>query len=212
MFKVIVDLIRTLYHWTLKWSKHRHATKALSALAFFEASIFPLPVDPLLLAMGFSKPKSSFYYSFIASLFSVIGAMGGYIIGTYAWAAISPFFYNFVFPESAFQKVAAVMQSNGATFVSLFVAGFSPIPFKIFTIAGGVASVPLIPFVAACVLSRSLRYFILGGIIYYAGPKAQSWIENNFEKMTLIVSAILVLVVLGLYGATHFLGHGSPNN
>jgi len=194
--KKIIALIRALYDWTLEWSKHPHATKALSTLSFLEASIFPLPVDPLLLAMGFSKPKRSFYYSFLTTLFSVLGALGGYFIGTYAWAAISPFFFKFVFSENAFSAVTGMMQNDGATFISLFVAGFSPIPFKIFTIAGGVASVPIIPFISASVLSRGLRYFILGGIIYYTGPKAQKWIENNFEKMTLIVSAVLVLVFL----------------
>ena len=122
MFKVIVDLIRTLYDWTLKWAKHPHATKALSILSFAEASVFPLPVDPLLLAMGFSKPKSSFYYAFLTTFFSVTGALGGYLIGSYAWAAISPFFFSFVFSEAAFTGVTSIMQNDGATFFSLFVA------------------------------------------------------------------------------------------
>lgn len=196
MIKVFVSLIRTLYDWTLQWAKHPHAAKALSGLSFLEASIFPLPVDPLLLAMGFSKPKNSFYYAFLTTLFSVLGALAGYFIGVYAWAALSPLFYNFVFSEAAFMKVTSSLNGEGATFFSLFVAGFSPIPFKIFTIAGGVVGAPLIPFFAACVLSRGLRYFILGGIIYFMGPKAQEWIENNFEKMTLAVSALLIITVV----------------
>lgn len=198
MLKKFVLLIRSLYDWTLEWSKHPQATKALSILSFMEASVFPLPVDPLLLAMGFSKPKRSFYFAFLTTLFSVLGALGGYFIGVYAWAAISPFFFDFVFSEEAFVNVTSQMQSNGATFVSLFVAGFSPIPFKIFTIAGGVVGAPLIPFVSASILARGLRYFILGGVIYFMGPKAQQWIENNFEKITYIVSALLIITVVAL--------------
>ena len=73
------------------------------------------------------------------------------------------------------------------------------------------ASVPLFPFVAASILSRGLRYFILGGIIYFAGPKAQNWIENNFEKMTIIVSILLVIAALGVFAATYLMGEGLPN-
>lgn len=196
MLEKFVTLVRKAYDWTLEWSKHKHATKALSVLSFLEASIFPLPVDPLLLAMGFSKPKNSFYYAFLTTTFSVLGAIGGYFIGVYAWAAISPFFFDFVFSEQAFNSVTSRMQSDGATFVSLFVAGFSPIPFKIFTISGGVVSAPLIPFVAASILSRGLRYFILSGVIYFMGPKAQMWIESHFEKITYAVSVILIITVV----------------
>lgn len=196
MLKKLIILIRRLYDWTLEWAKHPRAPIALSFLSFLEASIFPLPVDPLLLAMGFSKPKKSFHYAFLTTLFSVAGAVAGYFIGVYAWSALSPFFFKFLFSEAAFLKVTSHMQGDGATFVSLFVAGFSPIPFKIFTISGGVVAAPLVPFVSACILSRGLRYFILGGVIYYMGPKAQLWIESNFEKMTYIVSALLILTLV----------------
>lgn len=191
MFHKAVALIRWLYDWTLEWAKHPHSAKALSALSFLEASIFPLPVDPLLLAMGFSKPKKSFYFSFLTTLFSVLGAFGGYYIGVTAWDAVSPFFFQYVFPEKLFNNTVENLQS--ATFISIFIAGFSPIPFKIFTIAAGVVSAPLMPFFVATVLARGLRYFVLGGIIYFMGDKAQKWIEDNFEKMTIIVSVLLVL-------------------
>lgn len=196
MVDKFVALVRALYDWTIKWAKHPKATWALSVLSFAEASIFPLPVDPLLLAMGFSKPRKSLYYAFLTTLFSVLGAIGGYFIGAYAWSAFSPYFYQYVFSSESFQEVASHMQGEGATFVSLFIAGFSPIPFKIFTIAGGVVSAPLVPFIAACILSRGLRYHILGGIIYVMGPKAQEWIEKHFDKVTIAVSVLLVLTVI----------------
>ena len=192
----ILALVRKLYDWTLEWAKHPQSAKALSVLSFLEASIFPLPVDPLLLAMGFTKPKKSFYYAFLTTFFSVLGAIGGYLIGVFAWTAISPFFFSYVFPQQSFDQVVVHLQ--GATFLSIFIAGFSPIPFKIFTIAGGVVSAPFLPFVLASISARGLRYFILGGIIYFMGDKAQKWIDKNFERLTIIVSLLLVLTIIGI--------------
>jgi len=194
MLKFFVTFIRRLYDWTLEWAKHPHSTKALSVLSFLEASIFPLPVDPLLLAMGFAKPKKSLYYAFVTTTFSVAGALAGYFIGVYAWQFLSPWFFEFIFSQESFEKV--VIHLQGATFLSIFVAGFSPIPFKVFTIAGGVVAAPLIPFVTASILSRGLRYFILGAIIYKMGPRAQIWIEKHFEKITYAVSILLILTVI----------------
>jgi membrane protein YqaA with SNARE-associated domain len=190
----LILLVRKLYFWTLAWANHPHSAKALSALSFFEASLFPIPVDPLLLALGFTKPKKSFYYAFLTTFFSVLGAVGGYFIGVYAWQFLSPFFFQYIFSENTFDKVS--LSLSGATFISIFVAGFSPIPFKIFTISAGVVAAPFMPFVLASILSRGLRYFILATIIYFWGARAQAWIELNFEKMTIIVSLILVLTLV----------------
>lgn len=191
MIKKIIGLIRSLYDWTLLWAKHPQSGKALAILSFLEASIFPIPVDPLLLAMGFANNKKSLYYAFITTFFSVLGAIGGYVIGVYAWELVSPFFFKFVFPQSAFDTTAADL--HDATFISIFIAGFSPIPFKIFTVAAGVVKAPFTTFVVASIVARGLRYFILGGLIYFKGPQAQAWIENNFEKMTYIVCVVLIL-------------------
>jgi len=190
----VMGWIRALYDWTLLWAKHPQSTKALSVLSFLEASIFPLPVDPLLLAMGFAKPKRSLYYAFLTTLFSVLGALGGYFIGVYAWQLVSPFFFSYVFSEESFSKV--VLHLQNATFISIFIAGFSPIPFKIFTIAAGVVAAPMAPFVIGSILARGLRYFILGGLIYVMGEKAQKWVESHFEAMTIGVSVILVLTLV----------------
>lgn len=190
----IINHLKNLYAWLLHWSGHKYNTLALSILSFLEASIFPIPVDPLLLAMGFSKPKKSIYYAFLTTLFSVLGAAGGYYIGHYAWQSISPFFFDYVFSQEKFDGV--VVHLRNATFISVFVAGFSPIPFKIFTISSGVVSAPFAPFIAASILSRGLRYFILGTLVYFMGDKAKDWIDNNFEKMTYIVCGVLVLALV----------------
>ena len=186
--------LRRLYAWLLHWAGHKYNILALSILSFLEASIFPIPVDPLLLAMGFAKPKRSIYYALLTTLFSVLGAIGGYYIGYLAWQSISPFFFQYVFSQEKFEMVVSHLRN--ATFISIFVAGFSPIPFKIFTISGGVVAAPLGPFVLASILSRGLRYFALGTMVYFMGARAKIWIDENFEKMTYIVSALLVLTVV----------------
>ena len=187
-------LLKNLYAWLLHWSGHKYNTFALSGISFIEASVFPIPVDPLLLAMGFSKPKKSIYYAFLTTIFSVLGAIGGYYLGYYAWQTLAPYFFQYVFSQEKFDSVTTLLKN--ATFISIFVAGFSPIPFKVFTISAGVVSAPFSPFILAAILSRGLRYFILGTLVYFMGAKAKLWIDENFEKMTYIVSALLIFALV----------------
>lgn len=151
-------------------------------------------MDPLLLAMGFSKPQRSLHYAFLSTVFSVLGAIGGYCLGFYAWDILSPWFFRYILSPETFNHVTSSLQET--TFVTIFVAGFSPLPFKVFTIAAGVTALPLFPFFTATIFSRGLRYFILGGLIFNMGGRAQVWIENNFEKMTYTVSVLLILTLV----------------
>ena len=162
--------LRGFYDWLIFWADHKYNQVALSSLSFLEASIFPLPVDPLLLAMGLAAPKRSFYYAFLTTVFSVLGAIGGYMIGFYAWSFLSLFFFNYVFSENSFLKVVEYLQNT--TFLSIFIAGFSPIPFKVFTLSAGVSSAPFFTFFWACVLSRGLRFFFSWGIGFLHGKKS----------------------------------------
>ena len=188
---MLLNLIHKLYNWTLRWAQHPQSTKALSLLSFLEAFVFPLPVDPLLLAMSFSKPKRSLYYAFLSTLFSTLGALVGYFIGFYTWTTLSPWFFTSVFSQESFNYVSSSLKDT--SFIAIFIAGFSPVPFKIFTIAAGVVVIPLLPFIGAVIFARGLRYFILGGLIFKTGQRAQVWIENHFEKATYIILAFIVL-------------------
>ena len=120
-----------------------------------------------------------------------MGALGGYFIGFYTWNMVSPWFFKYILSQVTFNHAISSLQE--ATFAAIFVAGFSPIPFKIFTIAAGVLTLPVLPFFTATILARGLRYFILGGLIFKMGEKAQIWIEKNFETMTYVVSGLLLL-------------------
>ena len=190
----MVTFIRKLYDWTLLWAKHPQSAKALCVLSFLESFVFPLPVDPLLLAMSFSRPGRSLYFAFLTTFFSVLGAFGGYFIGAYSWTLLSPWFFETVLSQQVFDQV--VLELRQATFIAIFVAGFSPLPFKLFTIAAGVTKAPLASFFLAALLSRGLRYFILAGVIFIMGERAQIWIESHFEKITYGVCALLIITLV----------------
>ena len=187
---IVFRWLRRLYHWVLRWSDHRHNTKALGVIAFTEASFFPIPPDPLLMTMGASKPKKALHYALITTLSSVAGGLFGYLVGFLFWEATQGLFYQFVFSEEMFMLVVEKFKEN--TFFSIFLASFTPIPFKVFTVAGGVASVPLVPFILASLLGRGLRFAIVGGLIYFFGKPIMGFVERHFENLTILFSILLV--------------------
>lgn len=186
--------LRKLYDWVMHWADHPHSVKALAIITFMEASFFPIPTDPLLAAMAVKKPRRGFYFAVITTIFSVLGALFGYAIGSFAWHHLEPLFFQYILSQEKFDLV--VQQFSQHVFLTIFVAGFSPIPFKVFTVAGGVAAVPLGPFVGAAILSRGLRYCMIGGLIFVFGKRIEYWLDHYFERMTMIVSGILVLLVV----------------
>tara|TARA_B100001248_G_C27391124_1_gene462400 strand:- start:1008 stop:1598 length:591 start_codon:yes stop_codon:yes gene_type:complete len=188
--------LKDLYYWTLNFADKKYNTAALSAVSFTEASFFLIPPEVLFLPMAASRPKRALYYSFLMSLFSVLGGIFGYWLGMSFWHVVSPYFFDYVFSVEKFDEVRVLF--NDHSFETLFIAGFTPIPFKIFTIAAGVVNTPFGLFVMVCTLARTLRYFILGGLFYFYGPKIRSWIEDNFEKATLGIGLLLVVLVVAI--------------
>lgn len=187
--------LKDLYYWTLNFADKKYNTLALSIVSFTEASFFLIPPEVLFLPMAASRPKKSFYYAFLMSLFSVLGAFFGYWIGHSFWLMVEPFFFEYVFSPSEFHYVKDMFSEN--TFSTMFIAGFTPIPFKVFTVVAGVVSAPLATFFIASALSRSLRYFFLAILFYFFGPGIRSWIDRHFEKATVILTlAFIVLIVI----------------
>ncbi|MCX7827483.1 MAG: DedA family protein, partial [Verrucomicrobiae bacterium] len=129
-------LIRRLYDWTLGWAERPGGAWALFLIAFAESSVFPIPPDVLLLALCVGAPKKSFRFALICASGSVLGGMAGYLIGSAAWHIVKDFFIPFVFSQEAFEKVQSLYQGNA--FVAILTAAFTPIPYKVFTVAAGV--------------------------------------------------------------------------
>ncbi len=172
-------IIRRLYNWTIGWAERPGSSWALFLIAFAEASFFPIPPDVLLLALCVGASKKSFRFAFICAAGSVMGGMFGYLIGHGAWQSVKGLFIPYIFSQAVFDKVQVLYQQNA--FVSLLTAAFTPIPYKVFTIAAGVFDVNFWTLVSASIVGRSARFFLVGGILFYFGPPVKVLIEKYFD-------------------------------
>lgn len=184
--------IRRLYDWVLHWAETPYGMPALFLLAFAESSFFPIPPDPLLLALCLGLPKRSIRFAAVATVASVTGGMAGYAIGAGAWGVVDTWFFAYVpgvTPE-AFEGVRAFYDRHG--FAAVFMAGLTPIPYKVFTLASGVFGINFGVFVLASVLSRGFRFFVLAGLVYRFGPPIERFIDRHFDRLVILFSVLLV--------------------
>ncbi len=190
--------IKKLYFWTLHWAETRYALPALFLISFVESSVFPIPPDVLLMAMVFGNRKKWLTYAFWCTVASVLGGVLGWYIGFGFWAVVKDFFYNIVpgFTPDKFEKVAQLYQGNA--FFAIFTAAFTPIPYKVFTIAAGVFAVSIPVLVVASVFGRGMRFFLVAGLIRYFGPKVKPFLEKHFDLATLLFLALAVLGFLAI--------------
>jgi membrane protein YqaA with SNARE-associated domain len=184
--------MRRMYDWCLQWADTPYGVPMLFAIAFAEASFFPIPPDVLLLALCFAAPKKSFRFATWCLAGSVIGGMFGYYIGFSLWSKLEHVFIPHVFSQGAFDK--AVKLYNDNAFKVIVAKGFTPIPFKLVTISAGVAKIPFGTFVAASIVCRSIRFFLVGGLIFKFGVRIRPFVE---KYLTWLMLALFVLVVLG---------------
>lgn len=173
------NALRRLYNWTVGWAERPGSSWALFGIAFVEASFFPIPPDVLLLALCVGSSKKSFRFALICSVGSVLGGMFGYLIGSVAWHAVSGLFIPYVFSQGLFDKVQVLYQQNA--FLALLTAAFTPIPYKVFTVAAGVFEVNFLTLVGASVLGRSARFFMVASVLYFFGPQMKALLEKYFD-------------------------------
>lgn len=193
-----MKLIRRLYDWVLHWAETPYGTPALFLLAFAESSFFPVPPDVLLIALAVSVRSRAFKYALVCSLGSVFGGMFGYFIGHELWyrgeefSSFADLFFNYIpgFTHEVFFKVRQMYDENA--FLVVFSAGFTPIPYKIITIAGGVSQINIPLFLIASTVSRSLRFFLVAGIIWKYGEPITAWIDKYFNKLAMLFTALLI--------------------
>lgn len=184
--------IRRLYDWVLSWSESRYGTVALFGLSFAESSFFPIPPDVLQIALSISAPRRAFFYAAVSAVASVLGGLAGYAIGAAVGPPVHDFFVAHIpgFTEEAWQRVADAYQRNA--FLAVFTAAFTPIPYKVFTIAGGVFGVSLPEFILGSALGRSGRFFAVGTLIFLFGPPVRRFIDRYFEVLTIAFTVLLV--------------------
>lgn len=194
-------LHRRLYDWVMSWADGRHGTTALGTLAFAESSFFPVPPDVLLIALGVGRPERAYVFALVCTVASVAGGLLGYAIGAGSWEAAQGLFFDYVpgFTPEVFARVQGYYDEWG--FAAVLIAGFTPIPYKVFTIASGVFGMNLAAFALASALSRGLRFFITAALITRYGTQVRTVIEENFNLMTIA----FVVLVLGGFVAIQFL-------
>lgn len=174
----------------MSWAKHQHAPYYLAGVSFVESSVFPIPPDVMLIPMVLGKPLRAWHYALLTTIASVLGGVFGYVIGYFAFETIAHSFIVEFGYEEMYQQVVAWFNSHG--WLAVIVAGITPIPYKIFTIAAGAVKMPLWGFVTASIIGRAVRFFLVAGLVKSVGKRLE-------EKLLKYVDWIgWGLVVLGL--------------
>ncbi len=195
--------IRGLYDWVLSWAHTPHGALALFGLAFTEATFFPIPPDVLLVALVLGARSRAFRLAAICTAGSVLGAISGFGIGYFLWSSVRWFCFQYLFEESTFLYVQQLYEGNLLVIVGA--AALSPIPFKVFTIASGVFGSDLegirmvgffVQFLFASIVGRAVRFFGISILLYRYGRPMKEWIERYFDRITILVVALLVLGLL----------------
>lgn len=184
--------MRKLYAWTLKWSKSRYANLSLFLLAFSESSFFPIPPDVLLIAMTVGNRFKWWIFASITTVGSVMGGIVGYYIGIAFLETIGKTIINFYHLENFVKIVGSKYSEN--SFLAVFTAAFTPIPYKVFTISGGIFKIPLQDLIIASILGRGGRFFVVAGALRVFGKSISGVIEKYFDILTLL---LMVLIIVG---------------
>jgi membrane protein YqaA with SNARE-associated domain len=193
------NAFKRLYLWVLHWADTPYGTPALAGISFAESSFFPIPPDVLQIALSVSKPKRSFHYAAVSASASVLGGIVGWTIGSFLWHAVEGVVFLIPgFTHEAFEHVRQLYL--GSAFLAIVTAAFTPIPYKVFTIASGVFGVPLPTLVAASAIGRSGRFFLVAACIYLFGPAVRSFLDRYLELVTI---ALFALLVGGFYAARY---------
>lgn len=185
-----------LYERTLKWSRHRHAQWYLGGLSFAESSFFPIPPDVILAPMCLATPKRAWWYAALTTIMSVVGGVFGYLIGYFAFDLISHWIADGKYWE-AYQLAVSWFQEWG--FWAVLIAGFSPVPYKAFTIAAGVLGMAVLPFVIASAIGRGGRFFLVAGLIRWGGSRMERMLKQYIDRIGWITVALLCLFIAYKY-------------
>ncbi len=204
-----MNWLKKFYDWVLHWAETPYGPIALFILAFAEASFFPIPPDPLLIALVLGSTIQAFRFAFICSSGSVLGAIVGYLIGYFAWwsgngefSSLAHFFFQNV-PGFSVERFLAVQKLyNEWNFWVIFTAGFTPLPYKVFTISGGAFGINFLMFLLASVIGRSARFFLVAALIWKFGPPIRNFIDKHFNWLAI---AFTVLLIGGFWIIKHFL-------
>lgn len=191
ILSLIKKWMRNGKDWMESFANKPYAFQALFVISFIEASFFPLPPDILLLAIAISAPKQGFRAAFWCTIGSVIGGIGGYYIGWGLMEIVGNRIIEFYHAQEAWQKIVEAYNSElGIWFLAL--ASFTPIPYKVATIAAGAVNMEFFSFVGVSLIGRAARFTLVGGLIYFLGPKIKYFIDKYFDKLSIAFAILLI--------------------
>jgi len=195
--------LRKLYDWVLSWADSPFGIVALAALAFAESSFFPIPPDVLLIALCLGDRRKWALFAGTCAAASLVGGLAGYAIGWGFWAAVDQWFFAYVpgFSPEAYAQVSGLYEHYN--FWIVFVAAFTPIPYKVITITAGVCQINFVMFLIASTVGRAARFFLVAFMLYYFGEPIRDFIDRRFNLLTIV---FVVLIVSGFF-ALKLLGH-----
>jgi membrane protein YqaA with SNARE-associated domain len=179
-----------LYDWVLSFADSPYGTWALFFVALAESSFFPIPPDVLLLALSIGAPARAFWFATVCTLGSVVGAAFGYLLGMEFYELLGRPIIEFYSAEDRYQQVKELYNQWDA--IAVAVAGFTPIPYKVFTIAAGAFKINFPTFIGASLVSRAARFFLIGGLIWWLGPGIKHFIDRYFNWLTLLFIILLI--------------------
>ena len=186
-----MKIFEPIYSAILRWAKHPHAERYLAGVSFAESSFFPIPVDVMLAPMVLAEKEKAWRYALITTLMSVLGGLLGYLIGVFFFDVYGEQILQFFHAHEKFEAVKESYLKHGLVIILL--AGVTPIPYKIFTIASGVIGVAVIPFLLMSVIGRGIRFFAVAGLVKLGGDKLESTIHKKVEWLgwgTLIIAIV----------------------
>jgi len=185
-------MLRKLYDWTMTQASGPQAPYALGVVSFAESSVFPIPPDVLLIPMVIANRMKAWFYAALCTITSVFGGLLGYAIGALLFVEVAQPILEFYGYAEKFDRFAGQYNEWGAWIV--FIAGVTPFPFKVITIASGATGLSLPIFVVASIIARALRFFVVAALLYFLGPPIRNFIER---RLGLVFSVFVVSLVGG---------------
>lgn len=193
-------MMRKLYDWTMRMAGSDRAPAALGVVSFVESSFFPIPPDVMLVPMVLSRREKAFWYATIATVTSVLGGLLGYAIGYYLYDTVGLPILRFYGKENALDGFMHFVAEYGVP--AIIIKGATPIPYKVVTIAAGVAKMDLMSFMLASIVARSMRFYLVAGLLYFFGEPIREFIER---RLTLVTTVFLVLLVGGFFAVKYLI-------
>lgn len=182
-----------LYERVLQWSKHRHASYYLAFLSFIDSSLVTAPPALMWVPMSLSKPERVWRYTNIVLIFSILGALFAYMLGLFFFHLVAYALDYFGYMPAYYQAEAWFAKWGGWV---MFVAGLAPVPFRLFTVGAGALHLPLLPFVAGTVVSRSIRFYLIGTLLYWRGTRVDLWLRRFIEWIGWIILSIVLIYII----------------